>query len=56
MNFEKERIASAKNTVFGSGCSSWYLDPEGVPTAWPWSMQRFFDEMSALRMNDYELV
>ena len=55
-DYEKERIASAKNTVFGSGCSSWYLDPEGVPTAWPWSMQRFFDEMSELRMNDYELV
>jgi len=54
--YEEERISAARKTVFGSGCSSWYLDPEGVPTAWPWSMQRFFDEMSEPKIDDYELV
>lgn len=55
-NYEQERIESAKKTVFGSGCTSWYLDSEGIPTTWPWSMQRFFDEMSKLKIEDYELV
>lgn len=54
--YEEERISAAKKTVFGSGCSSWYLDSQGIPTAWPWSMQRFFDEMREPRLDDYELV
>lgn len=56
IDYEKTRIAAARKTVFGSGCSSWYLDAEGVPSAWPWSMQRFFDEMSRPKLEDYELV
>lgn len=55
-SYEEERIDSAKKTVFGSGCTSWYLDKEGIPTTWPWSMQRFFDEMSEIKIDDYELV
>lgn len=54
--YEKARINSAKKTVFGSGCTSWYLDQKGIPTTWPWSMQRFFDEMGKVNIDDYELV
>lgn len=43
--FEEERAAAARKTVFGSGCSSWYLDAQGVPATWPWSYQHFADAM-----------
>jgi cation diffusion facilitator CzcD-associated flavoprotein CzcO len=44
--YEKRRIAAAKGTIFGSGCSSWYLDAEGVPNTWPWTYGAFADQMS----------
>jgi hypothetical protein len=31
-DYEERRIAAAKTTIFGSGCKSWYLDAEGVPS------------------------
>ncbi len=54
--FDRERIAAAKSTIFGSGCQSWYLDAEGVPATWPWTQDRFREEMAAPRMGAYELV
>jgi cation diffusion facilitator CzcD-associated flavoprotein CzcO len=44
--YEKRRIAAARGTIFGSGCSSWYLDAEGVPNTWPWSYDAFAEQMS----------
>lgn len=54
--FDRERIEAAKSTIFGSGCQSWYLDAEGVPATWPWTQDRFREEMAAPRMDAYELV
>lgn len=54
--FERDRIAAARKTVFGSGCTSWYLDAEGVPATWPWTRTRFCEEMKAPRLDAYELV
>ena len=54
--FEAERIEAARNTVWASGCNSWYLDADGVPASWPFSWQRFIDEMSGPKLDDYELV
>ncbi|MEY4159846.1 MAG: hypothetical protein RLZZ136_467 [Pseudomonadota bacterium] len=44
--YEARRIAAAKNTIFGSGCTSWYLDKTGVPATWPWSYQAFVKAMA----------
>ena len=33
--FDAERTEAARNTVWASGCRSWYLDDRGVPAAWP---------------------
>jgi hypothetical protein len=49
------RIDAAKKTVFGSGCSSWYLDAEGVPSSWPWSYDAFAEAMEAPQLENYEL-
>ena len=52
-NYEERRIAAAKNTIFGSGCASWYLDSTGVPASWPWSYDAFAEAMAAPKMEDY---
>ena len=33
-------------TIWASGCKSWYLDADGLPTAWPWTFDRFREEMA----------
>lgn len=39
--FEASRVEAAKNTVWMTGCSSWYLDDRGVPASWPWPFEHF---------------
>ena len=53
---ELERVEATKNTVWVSGCNSWYLDDRGVPAAWPWGMQKFRDVMSQPDMKDFQLA
>ena len=53
--YEARRVAAARTTIFGSGCSSWYLDATGVPASWPWSYQAFADSMTAPVWQDYIL-
>ncbi|MBV9411927.1 MAG: NAD(P)/FAD-dependent oxidoreductase [Acidimicrobiia bacterium] len=54
--FEAERVERAKNTIWVTGCRSWYLDDRGIPAVWPWTFDRFRDEMSAPKLDDFELV
>ncbi len=54
--YEERRIAAAKTTIFASGCSSWYLDAEGVPASWPWSYDAFTEAMARPILSEYELV
>jgi hypothetical protein len=54
--FEADRVEAAKNTVWVTGCRSWYLDDRGVPMAWPWSFTRFREVMARPALADYELV
>lgn len=51
--YETRRIEAAKKTVFGSGCTSWYLDATGVPSTWPWSYQAFVTAMKAPVSEEY---
>jgi cation diffusion facilitator CzcD-associated flavoprotein CzcO len=55
-DYDERRIAAAKKTIFASGCSSWYLDAEGVPTTWPWSYDRFAEEMAHPRLDAFEAL
>ncbi len=54
--FETERVEAARNTIWVTGCRSWYLDDRGVPAAWPWSFTRFREAMVAPDLADFELV
>lgn len=53
--YNDARRTAAKQSVFGSGCASWYLDKNGVPNTWPWSQSRFREEMQAPVWEDYVL-
>ena len=54
--YEQRRLDKARTTIFGSGCKSWYLDAEGVPSTWPWDYAAFEQAMAAPRLEDYELL
>jgi len=53
--FDLERREAAKSTIWATGCKSWYLDGDGLPTAWPWTFDRFREEMDHPRLEDYEM-
>ena len=52
--FEIDRAEAAQNTIWMTGCRSWYLDDRGIPAVWPWEFQRFRDEMAAPKPEAYE--
>ncbi|RVT94174.1 flavin-containing monooxygenase [Sphingomonas crocodyli] len=52
--YNSELIAATKGTVWASGCSSWYLDPDGVPTIWPYTLERFMEETSEPKLDAFE--
>ncbi|MFN5632602.1 MAG: flavin-containing monooxygenase [Sphingomonadales bacterium] len=55
-DYEDRRIKAAKATVFGSGCTSWYLDKTGVPITWPWDYDAFADAMAKPDFDAYDMV
>jgi cation diffusion facilitator CzcD-associated flavoprotein CzcO/acetyl esterase/lipase len=38
--YNAELRAALPDTVWASGCTSWYLGPDGLPELWPWSPER----------------
>jgi cation diffusion facilitator CzcD-associated flavoprotein CzcO len=52
--FDAERREAATTTIWATGCKSWYLDASGLPTAWPFTFDRFREEMSAPRLADFD--
>jgi cation diffusion facilitator CzcD-associated flavoprotein CzcO len=54
--FDAERVEAAKKTVWATGCHSWYLDDRGIPATWPWTFDRFREEMAEPQLDGYELV
>ena len=54
--FDAERVARAKQTVWSTGCRSWYLDDRGIPAVWPWTFDRFREEMAVPKLDAYEQV
>ncbi len=51
--FDAERRAAATSTIWSTGCKSWYLDASGLPTAWPFTFDRFREEMARPRLEDW---
>lgn len=53
--FDTDRKHAAETTIWNSGCKSWYLDAHGLPTAWPWTYDRFRAEMSKPCLSDFDI-
>ena len=49
-------IEATKGTIWTSGCSSWYLDADGVPTIWPWSFDAFVERTARPDLADFDLA
>ena len=54
--FEASRVEAAQKSIWTTGCNSWYLDDRGVPAAWPWTFERFRDEMSGPKMEAFTFL
>ena len=53
--FDTERKEAAKTTIWATGCKSWYLDADGLPSAWPFTFDRFREEMAKPHLEDFEM-
>ncbi len=53
--FEAERVEATKRTVWVTGCRSWYLDDRGIPASWPWSTDRFRDDLHSPDLSHYRI-
>ncbi|MSR13951.1 MAG: NAD(P)/FAD-dependent oxidoreductase [Gammaproteobacteria bacterium] len=54
--FLSELRGAMGNTVWATGCKSWYLDKTGSPEMWPFTFERFRDDMSRPRFEEYDLI
>jgi cation diffusion facilitator CzcD-associated flavoprotein CzcO len=54
-DYEARRIDATKGTIFASGCKSWYLGADGIPSIWPWTYDHFSEQMIAPRLEDFTL-
>lgn len=52
-DFAKYIKKGMKNTVWTSGCKSWYLDADGDALTWPYSWKQWNVEMAEPDMNDF---
>ncbi len=52
--YEAERSEAAKNSIWTTGCRSWYLDDRGIPGSWPWPFDRFRAEMARPKLESFD--
>jgi hypothetical protein len=47
--------AAMPNTIWTSGCKSWYIGKDGLPHAWPWTPERHREMLAAPQLDEWEL-
>jgi cation diffusion facilitator CzcD-associated flavoprotein CzcO len=53
--FNDAVVDAMKDTVWVTGCDSWYLDGEGTPVLWPWTARRFHRDLKHPDYADFAL-
>ncbi len=53
--FIQDMKDNMKDTVWLTGCDSWYLDKNGVPVSWPWTAAKFRNDLKEPDYNEYEM-
>lgn len=54
--FNREVRAAAKETIWATGCTGWYLGPDGVPELWPWHPSKHAELLQAPDPADFHLT
>ena len=54
--FAAEIKEAMKDTVWVTGCRSWYQDKHGTPAIWPWHVRKFRSDMQHPELQDFELI
>jgi cation diffusion facilitator CzcD-associated flavoprotein CzcO len=55
-DFNAELRAAMPDTVWTTGCRSWYIGADGRPELWPWTPARHREMLREPELEDYELV
>lgn len=53
--FNQEVKEAMTKTVWSSGCQSWYIDKNGVPSLWPWSAAKFDSDLAEPDLDEFRL-
>lgn len=54
--FNEKVNSSFEDTIWITGCNSWYLDDEGLPVTWPWAPAKYASALKVLDLNDYDVT
>ena len=54
--FIKDMKDNMEGTVWLTGCDSWYLDKNGVPSSWPWTASKFRNDLKTPDYSEYEMT
>ncbi|MDT7587178.1 MAG: hypothetical protein QOE32_4728, partial [Pseudonocardiales bacterium] len=54
-SFNAEMRAAMPDTVWTTGCTSWYLGQDGNPELWPWTPDRHRARLAQLDLTTYDL-
>jgi cyclohexanone monooxygenase len=54
-DFNDQIAARLPDTIWASGCKSWYIDAKGRVASWPWTYEKFLADMSAPVLEHFEL-
>ncbi len=53
--FNAQMRQSMPDTVWATGCQSWYLGPDGLPELWPWTPARHRELLREPELADFQL-
>jgi len=54
--FNEAVKAKMPDTIWATGCKSWYVDKNGNVASWPWTYEKFQADMKAPVLDDYEMA
>jgi cation diffusion facilitator CzcD-associated flavoprotein CzcO len=54
--FNADLRAAMPDTVWTTGCHSWYIGADGLPMLWPWTPQRHREMLAEPALADFDVV
>jgi len=54
--FNAQLRSAMPGTVWTTGCSSWYIGADGLPSLWPWTPRRHREMLAHPALADYEVT